>query len=116
MSKLYQIIVGNIGTVTTNTNCKLPLIKDIRALLIALKKDIRDEYRTEYQEDDIPTMQVTIGADKTGSWSYQTGDNSFTGGAYGYPHWGIVYLQRRSNCTELARDVIGQIDELQWEC
>lgn len=156
--KCYEIVVSNIGTITTTTdrkvayktyreycyaskhNCgrashetvtmfvdgdiykeyqpvsKLPSVRDIRALLIDLKSTIGQEYRIEDQDDNIPTMQVTIGADNTGSWSYQTGDTSYTGGAYGYPHWGICYLQRRSNCTDLALDVISQIDESQWNC
>ena len=89
---------------------KLPLVKDIRALLIALKPTIGDDYRTD-EEDTLPTMCVTIGADRQGNWSYQTGDNSFTGGAYSYPHWAVIYLQRRSDSTALARDAIDQIAE-----
>jgi hypothetical protein len=94
---------------------KLPTLTDLTALFVSLKKDIGDEYRTECQEDDIPTMDVTIGwCDKSGDWSYQTGDNSFTGGAYGYPHWAVVCLQRRSNSRELARYVQSQLDECTW--
>lgn len=92
---------------------KLPLIKDIRALLVSLKGTICDDYRAEGDEDSpIPSMQVTIGANEQGEWSYQTGDNSYTGGAYGFPHWGVIYLTRRSNSTSLARDAIDQIAEL----
>lgn len=90
---------------------KLPLIKDIRGLLTSLKRTIRDDYRTD-DEDTLPTICVTIGADRQGNWAYQTGDNSYTGGAYGMPYWGIIYLQRRSDSTELARDAINQIAEL----
>lgn len=94
---------------------KLPLIKDIRTLLVSLKRDIGDEYRASGDRDDsTPGMQVTIGADDTGAWSYQTGDNSYTGGAYGMPYWGVISLYRCSNSTDLARDVIDQIAELQW--
>ena len=93
---------------------KLPLIKDIRALLVALKADIGDEYKVD-EDDTIPTMMVTIGANSQGEWSYQTGDNSYTGGAYGFPHWAIVYLTRRSNSTYLARDIVDQIAELQYQ-
>ena len=94
---------------------RLPLIKDIRALLIDLKADIDDEYRA-YDDCDVgdttPSMLVTIGADDSGDWSWQTGDNSYSGGAYGYPHWALVTLTRRANCTELARDAVAQIAEL----
>lgn len=95
---------------------KLPLIKDIRALLVALKPDIGDEYRaTDDRDDNTPGMCVTIGASADGSWSYQTGDNSYTGGAYGHPYWAVIYLYRRSNSTELARDAVDQIAELMSE-
>jgi len=92
---------------------KLPRIKDIRALLIELKAFMHDDYRAEGCEDDsTPSMDVTIGASDDGTWGYQTGDNSFTGSAYGHPHWAVLFLTRRSNCTELARDAISQISEL----
>ena len=83
---------------------KLPLIKDVRRLLIDLKDDICMDERHSPGE-----LEVTIGADDNGNWGWQTGDNSFSGGAYCYPHWGVVTLTRRSNCTELARDVVDQI-------
>lgn len=90
---------------------KLPPIKDIRALLIDLKGDIGDEYRaSDDPEDTTPGMSVTIGwNDKTGQWSYQTGDNSFTGGAYSYPIWAVVSLYRKSNSTDLAKDILSQL-------
>jgi hypothetical protein len=93
---------------------KLPLIKDIRALLISLKPTINDDYRAygDCDGDTVPSMLVTIGADESGNWSWQTGDNSYSGGAYHYPHWAVVALTRRANCTELARDAIDQIAEL----
>ena len=94
-------------------------IKELRELLMSLKPDICDDFRIDDQDDlpnddqdDLPNMMVTIGYSPDGDWSYQTGDNSFTGGAYGYPHWAVVYLYRRSNCRELARDVINQLYDL----
>ena len=95
---------------------KLPTIKEVAALLRALKQDIGDEYRaSDDPEDDTPGMQITIGIDpENGAWSYQTGDNSYTGGAYGYAYWGIGSLYRRSNCRTLAKylidDAAGYVD------
>lgn len=89
-----------------------PPISEIRRLLVALKRGIADDYRcSDDPEDDKPGMCVTIGASGLGrsKWSYQTGDNSFMGGAYGYPHWAVIYLYRDSNCHELARDAIEQL-------
>lgn len=92
---------------------KLPSVREIASLLVELKKYIGDDYRAS-EEDTTPSMCVTIGANENGEWSYQTGDNSFTGNAYGKPFWGVVSLYRNSNCRELAKDAIAQIDEAQW--
>lgn len=95
-----------------------PVIRQWQSLFVALKEDIGDEYRaSDDPEDDTPGMCVTIGftpetEDKDASWSYQTGDNSYTGGAYGHPHWAVVSLYRRSNSRELAEDCADQIAEL----
>ena len=86
-------------------------------LLKELKQNIGDDYRaSDDPEDDKPGMQVTIGftpetEDKDCSWSYQTGDNSYTGGAYGHHHWAVISLYRRSSCKELAADAADQIAE-----
>lgn len=91
---------------------KLPSIAEITRLLVSLKPEIADEYRcTDDPDDETPGMLVTIGASIDGSWSYQTGDNSYTGGAYGHRHWGLCYLNRRSNSRELAKQAIEEIAE-----
>lgn len=98
------------------TLCKL--VPEWIRLLKSLKGDIGDKYRaTDDPDDDKPGMCVTIGftpadEDKDASWSYQTGDNSYTGGAYGHPHWVVIYLYRRSNSRELAEDAASQIADL----
>lgn len=87
-----------------------------------LKKQIADEYRcSDDPDDDKPGMCVTIGFTPTGndesmsnnacSWGYQTGDNSYTGGAYGHRHWAVIYLYRRSNSRELAKQAADEIAE-----
>lgn len=87
-------------------------------LFKALKSDICDDYRaSDDPGDTMPGMQVTIGftpanEDKAASWSYQTGDNSYSGGAYSHPHWAVVSLYRRSNSRELAEDCASQIANL----
>lgn len=90
------------------------LEKQVALLLKSLKPDIGDECRA-CEDDDIPGMCVTIGATPNDEgeliWSYQTGDNSYTGGAYSHAHWGVVYLYRRSNCKELAHQAVEEIVE-----
>ena len=89
------------------------LEKQVTRLLKALKKDIGDDYRA-CEDDDCPGMCVTIGVttdEETGelSWSYQTGDNSYTGGAYGHRHWGVIYLYRQTRSAEAAHIAIEEI-------
>ncbi len=90
------------------------LERDITKLLKMLKRDIGDEYRA-CEDDETPGMQVTVGAtpDDEGrlNWSYQTGDNSYTGGAYSHRHWGVIYLYRRSNSAVLAHAAVDEIAE-----
>lgn len=91
-------------------NTKTPSIKTIARLLVELKKDIEDDYRCpDDPGDDTPGMLVTIGASTDGTWNYQTGENSYAGGAYGHQYWGLVYLYRDSNCQDLAREAIYEI-------
>jgi len=91
---------------------KLPTIKTLSALVRAIKPSICDDYRET--KDDLPSLCLTIGADGSGvdSWDYQTGDNSYSGGAYFYPHWAVVTVYRRSNSLEIAREIRAQLAEL----
>jgi hypothetical protein len=84
---------------------------DMITLIKALKKTIHDDYRVEGCEDSTtPMMQVTIGADANG-WNYQTGDNSYTGGAYGYATWAVVTIDRRTNSKVYAEVIISELEE-----
>jgi hypothetical protein len=88
---------------------KLPLIKNLLPLVKHVKSSIADDYRA-FDEDEIPGIQLTVGWDQdSGEWGWQTGDNSFTGGAYHYPTWGVVRVYRRSNALEVARDIRQQL-------
>ena len=87
---------------------------EIRSLLISLKGTIDNDCRA-HEGATVPGIAVTIGAEITGhciAWDYQTGDNSYTGGAYGFRHWGICDLHRRDNCSTLAADIVDQFREL----
>ena len=90
-------------------------IKSVSALIRAIKAEISDDYRA-YPDEDEPGVMLTIGSDAAGRWSYQTGDNSFMGGAYGYPYWGVVAVYRDSNSRDLAREAIEQIRDIAAEC
>lgn len=98
------------------------LVPQWTRLFKSLKQQIGDDYRASDDPDDnMPGMQVTIGftpesEDKLCSWHYQTGDNSYSGGAYGHPHWAVVSLYRRSNSRQLAEECADQIAELCAQC
>jgi hypothetical protein len=97
---------------------KFPTIADLALLVRALKPMIADDYRSTNADPDdtVPSMDLTIGwSPDSGAWDYQTGDNSFTGGAYGHPIWAIAIIDRRSNSRDIARDLIAQLDEQTWE-
>ena len=89
------------------------LEREFYKLLVMLKKDIGDDYRAS-DDEETPGMCVTFGVtNKDGElvWNYQTGDNSYTGGAYSHPYWAVISLYRRSNSKELANDAVSQISE-----
>lgn len=103
---------------TKKRKAKYPTKKEMYELIRDLKGDIMDDYRCTDQDmdDETPMMTVTIGLDpEDGSWGYQTGDNSYTGGAYGYHYWAVVDIHRRSNSSEVAREILDQFGELLWD-
>lgn len=86
-----------------------PTIKELASLVRSLKPEIYDDFRaSDDPDDDTPAILLTIGADAS-SWSYQTGDNSYTGGAYGFAHWGIGTVTRHCNSREVAREILDDL-------
>ena len=111
---------------------QLPSLRqELYSLLVEIKKDADwDFLRQEVLEfgpstDPTPYVDVTIGctfnfAEGWISWNFQTGDNSFTGGAYGHLEWFNTSLLTRSNCktaaNELIDEIAGRIHELASGC
>lgn len=60
---------------------KLPSIKELAHLVCCIKSQISSEYRA-FEGDEIPGIQLICGINEDGNWSYQTGDNSYTGGGF----------------------------------
>lgn len=90
---------------------KTVILPEIAALLKELQKDIDDDYRTS-NDDDMPSMQVTIALDDNlDRWTYQTGDTSYMGNCYHYPYWGSGTLTRDCNCEKLADELIESVAE-----
>lgn len=90
---------------------KAQLLEDLTLLVKSLIPDIDDDCVASGDDDGgMPGIDITIGADADG-WSYQTGDNSFTGGAYGYASWGISSIYRDSDPAAVARELVASLDE-----
>lgn len=93
-------------------NAREEFLSDLAELARDLIPEIADDYRvSDDKECDAPGMQVTIGADESG-WSYQTGDNSYTGGAYGYRCWGVGYLYRDTDPEDFARAILEDLESV----
>jgi hypothetical protein len=90
---------------------KLPTLTELAELVRIIKRHIGDDYRA-FENDDTPGTQLTVACDEEGNWDYQTGDNSYSGAAYHYPHWAVVGVYQRSNSKEVARDIQNQLAEL----
>lgn len=89
---------------------KLPRIYELAELIGACKHNIDDGMIAE--GDSLPSIQLTVAWTPKLGWSYQTGDNSYTGGCYHYQHWAVVTIYRRSNSRSLAKDIIQQLKDL----
>ena len=93
------------------------MVPEWTKLITSLIPDIGDDYRaSDDPDDETPGMSVTVGftpesEDKDASWHYQTGDNSYSGGAYGHANWGVVSIYRDSKPSEVAEDIANQIGE-----
>lgn len=100
---------------------QLPSLRqELYGLLVAIKKNedwpaLRQDFYDFDPSDPVPYVYVTIGCtfdfdESCITWSFQTGDNSFTGGAYGHPEWFTTSLFSRSNCKDIAKDLINEIE------
>jgi len=86
------------------------MIDEVTELLESLTID--DDFRaTDDPDDETPGMCVTIASDDGEEWTFQTGDNSFSGSCYHYHHWGVGYLYRDSDCREIAANMVDEVFE-----
>ncbi len=95
----------------TTRKAKLPSLLELERLVKHIKSHIGDDYRA-FEDDSLPGMQLTVAMNDAGEWDYQTGDNSYSGAAYFFPHWAVVGVYRRSNSKEVARDIQSQLADL----
>jgi hypothetical protein len=90
--------------------------KELESLFKSLKTLISEDTLVETGDGYRKGLDVTVGftVEDSGeiSWDYQTGDNSFSGAAYGHPHWVTTTLFPQPNSQELAKEVLDQILEV----
>jgi hypothetical protein len=92
-----------------------PTKKALVKLVKAIKEDVRQHGGNAFSfQTGAKSLTLTVGASGEGrdSWSFQTGDNSFMGGAYLYPHWAVVEVSVRDNAEEVADDILDQLANL----
>ena len=70
-----------------------------------------DVFREEADEYEYVELTVAVSDDGT-VWNYQTGDNSYTGGAYSLPHWAVTSVYPDTDPVDLYEDIINQLEEL----
>lgn len=89
-----------------------PPLADVVRLVAAIQDTIGPDDRIEGTDGDIPGVDITIGVDpERGRWGYQTGDNSFTGGAYLYPVWGVGSVTPDCDPVDVARELLTRARE-----
>ena len=86
----------------------MPPIKDLIEIIKSIKRHIHSDCRA-FENDDIPGIQLTVACNDAGEWDFQTGDNSYSGAAYHYPHWAVVGVYRRSSAKDLAHEIRNQL-------
>ena len=93
---------------------KVPFKKDLKELAKRIKRYVLENpdlfWNVETEQSE---CQLTVGCDGVSTdFGYQTGDNSYSGGAYSYPHWAIVTITNHSNIEEVSKDLINQFYDL----
>lgn len=65
-----------------------------------------EDWKAHLDDDDEDGMTITFSTNNEGiAWSYQTGDNSFTGGAYSFPHWSVATIYKDTTSNHLFEEV-----------
>lgn len=86
------------------------LIRLIKACQSQIEND--PECYADPENENIPSMQITISNNyECTTWSYQTGDNSYTGSCYGDPFWGVGYVHLEYSAESIADELINDLAE-----
>jgi hypothetical protein len=77
---------------------RFPSIEVVAADLIAAKQRL---------DAEVTEMDVRLQVHENGAWAVRAGDASYDQDHRGF--WGAGSLDRRTNCRELARDLLDQV-------
>lgn len=77
-----------------------PSIKSVARCLVETKTTINTEY---------PELDVRLQVTEDGGWGLHTGDSQYDQDHTGY--WGYGYLTRRTNCYELAQELVSEAQD-----
>ena len=84
----------------------------LSAYVLSLRDDISPEFRA-YPDDEEPGIQLTLACNDNGTeYATQTGDNSYTGSAYSFPHWAVTGVYKDSDPDAVADELLDQLSDL----
>lgn len=87
---------------------RFPAIADVAKALRSVKPQTGD------YPDDTDVFDVRLQVWEDGSWTIHTGDSSFDQDHRGY--WGASSIDPKTNCRELARDLIDECRDHHAQC
>ncbi len=103
-------IAQTFHKVRSNLIKKMITPAEISKLLKNIQKFITDDNRaSDDPEDTTPGIQITVATTTGESWDYQTGDNSYSGGAYCHPHWSVQSIYKDTDCDALAETIVDEL-------
>jgi len=77
------------------------------------KQDAIDYALDNGDDEEGDCITLTFATNEKGSaWGFQSGDNSYTGGAYGFPHWAVVYVDKDTKADDLMTEIEARFNEL----
>lgn len=112
---IQQTIFEGNDMITEKTFCEFwdsesDNFKDLCNLIEYLKTEITSDIRDN--DNEAPYMQITISVNKDcTTWSYQSGDNSYTGSCYGDPYWGVTDIVNGYSTRDIAKYLINDLSQ-----
>ena len=65
------------------------------------------------KRDDEPLdLTVATNNEDPDKWSFQTGDNSYSGGCYAYYHWAVVTVDPDDEPEEIIESIYNQFNDI----